>query len=107
MKNLTDLISTEVFDRSDFDWRYLTDLISTGSINDSSDLYWKYLRAAMTRNFSIKSSESRTAMWAARPIRELVLLGSAWCTSYLNKDIELYHLTILGLGRISGSAELW
>ena len=27
--------------------------------------HWKYLRTAITRNFSMNSSESRTAMWAA------------------------------------------
>ena len=60
----------------------------------------KYFWTAIKRNFSIKSSESKTAMWAARPgkkyqneinfksdskyfqpIRELVLLGRAWWTS--------------------------
>ena len=35
----------------------------------------------MIRNFSMKSSESRTAMWAARPMSALVLLGNAWWMS--------------------------
>uniref|UniRef100_A0A182TVW9 Uncharacterized protein n=1 Tax=Anopheles melas TaxID=34690 RepID=A0A182TVW9_9DIPT len=32
-------------------------------------------------NFSMNSSESSTAMWAARPISALAVCGSAWCTS--------------------------
>lgn len=36
------------------------------------------------RNFSMKISESRTAIWAARPIIEFAeWLAMAWCTSYL------------------------
>ena len=59
----------------------------------------KYFWTAIKRNFSINSSESKTAIWAARPkknplnlfitkmrlyfqpIRELVLLGRAWWIS--------------------------
>lgn len=47
-----------------------------------SSPYWKYLRPATRKNFSKKTSESRTAMWAARPIREFAVLGKAWITSY-------------------------
>lgn len=46
-----------------------------------SVFYLKYLRPVTRRNFSMKSSESRTAMWAARPIRALAVGGRAWCTS--------------------------
>lgn len=45
-------------------------------------LQMKYLSPVTTMNFSMNSSESSTAMWAARPISELALLGRAWCTSY-------------------------
>lgn len=31
-------------------------------------------------------SESRAAMWAARPTRALAVLGNACCTSYLTTD---------------------
>lgn len=45
------------------------------------EFHLKYLRPVTTRNFSMKSSESSTAMCAARPINEFAVLGSAWCTS--------------------------
>ena len=68
--------------------------MSASTLKVLKRIYWKYLRAAMTRNFSMKSSESRTAMWAARPIRELVLFGRACWISYLGKqhlkEPELY-----------------
>ena len=44
--------------------------------------YLKYRSVATMRNFSMNSSESRTAMWAARPIRALVFEGRAWWMSY-------------------------
>ena len=64
----------------------------------------KYLSTAITRNFSMNNSESRTAMWAALqkfrskwgnprtnvtshlPIIELVLFGRAWWMSYLTSS---------------------
>lgn len=39
--------------------------------------YLKYFRAETVINFSMKSSESRTAMCAALPIRELAVFGKA------------------------------
>ena len=44
-------------------------------------IHLKYLRAATVMNFSMKSSESKTAMWAARPMMVLAVLGRAWKTS--------------------------
>lgn len=59
--------------------------------------YLKYFRPATSRNFSMKSSESRTAMCAARPIRAFAVAGNAWCTSYLTRltpelDITGYRM---------------
>ena len=41
------------------------------------DDHWKYFNAATIKNFSIKSSESSTAIWAALPMSALVLVGRA------------------------------
>lgn len=58
-----------------------------------SSPYWKYLRPATRKNFSKKTSESRTAMWAARPIREFAVLGNAWITSYRTRLQSLFCRT--------------
>ena len=55
--------------------------------------YWKNLRPATRKNFSRKISESRTAMWAARPISELAVLGRAWMTSYRTRLQSLFWRT--------------
>lgn len=55
--------------------------------------YWKNLRPATRKNFSKKISESRTAMWAARPIRELAVLGRAWMTSNRTRLQSLFWST--------------
>jgi len=59
--------------------------------------YLKYFSPATSRNFSMKSSESRTAICAARPIRAFAVGGRAWCTSYLTRltpgaDITGYRI---------------
>lgn len=56
-------------------------------------LYWKNLRPATRKNFSRKISESRTAIWAARPMRELAVLGRAWMTSNRTKLQSLFWST--------------
>ena len=47
----------------------------------AKNIYLKYFIAATVMNFSMKISESRTAMWAARPMMEFAVLGRAWTTS--------------------------
>lgn len=59
--------------------------------------YLKYFSPATSINFSMKSSESRTAICAARPIRAFAVGGKAWCTSYLTRltpdaDITGYRM---------------
>lgn len=44
-------------------------------------IYRKYFSAETSKNFSINRSESRAAMWAARPTSALAVWGRACCTS--------------------------
>lgn len=70
---------------SKFAWDYSDNIImiklSCSEVLFMLPSYWKNLRPATRKNFSRKISESSTAMWAARPIRELAVFGRAWMTS--------------------------
>ena len=89
------------------DVSWTRDLLSWKVLNPGGTLprnHRKYLSTAITRNFSMNNSESRTAMWAALqkfrskwsnprtnvtshlPIIELVLFGRAWWMSYLTSS---------------------
>lgn len=72
-------------------WGIGSAVLSAGHV--TPQLYWKNLRPATRKNFSRKISESRTAMWAARPIRELAVLGRAWMTSYRTRLQSLFWRT--------------
>ena len=86
-------------------WRFLNQRsVELESAQSGRTWPWnhrKYLSTAITRNFSMNNSESRTAMWAALqkfrsnprtnvtshlPIIELVLFGRAWWMSYLTSS---------------------
>ena len=53
----------------------------------------KYLRPQTTINFSINSSESRTAICAALPIRVLAFDPKAWWTSNRTKRQDSFFIT--------------
>lgn len=75
-------------------WGISFTYLSSNRVFDSeTQFYWKNLRPATRKNFSRKISESRTAMWAARPIRELAVLGRAWMTSYRTRLQSLFWST--------------
>lgn len=50
------------------------------------------MRPHTTINFSMNNSESRTAIWAARPINELAVELSAWWTSN-RTSLHLFFMT--------------
>ena len=56
-------------------YKYVSE--NTKWIQRNSISYLKYLSAETVMNFSMKSSESRTAIWAALPMRELAVFGKA------------------------------